>query len=212
VSLILEALKKLEREKQSPDRGFLVLGPGAWSQAPGGRRRMTLALVGAVLLGAVAGSAFWRLREPATPRPTASVASPEVAGALPAPAASLVPPALPSAFPLLPAAMPPTLPPVAAPSGAPPDDRVVVPESPTAEVGAAREPPGQPAEPAATPMPATEPRFRLEAISRRDGRLLAVLSGRLVYEGDSFEDVHVLRIGEAEVELEINGRRVVIGF
>ena len=37
MSLILEALKKLEREKQSPDRGFLVMAHVPWAAAAAGR-------------------------------------------------------------------------------------------------------------------------------------------------------------------------------
>jgi hypothetical protein len=55
-------------------------------------------------------------------------------------------------------------------------------------------------------------RFQLQAISRRDGRAVAVLNDRLVYEGDSLDGATVLHIGEADVELEIDGRRVSVGF
>jgi hypothetical protein len=41
---------------------------------------------------------------------------------------------------------------------------------------------------------------------------VAVLSGRLVYEGDAFDNVRVVRIGEAEVEVEVDGQRRVLGF
>jgi hypothetical protein len=228
VSLILEALKKLEREKQSPDRGFLVLGPGTWSQAPGGGRRMALALLGAVLLGAAAGTAFWRVRE---------AGSPPLPATLPGPVAPAVPAGAPPSSPLLADTadtMPRLPPPAPTPSAVPIEARVALPESPPPVEARplAREQPPLPldeppprraaadvpvqaseAPPSAAPTPAgPEPRFRLQAISRRDDRLVAVLSGRLVYEGDSFEDVRVLRIGETEVELEVDGRRVVVGF
>ena len=35
---------------------------------------------------------------------------------------------------------------------------------------------------------------------------------RLVFEGDSFDGIKVLRIGEAEVEVEIRGQRRVLRF
>jgi hypothetical protein len=63
-----------------------------------------------------------------------------------------------------------------------------------------------------TPSPAAPKHFRLQAISLRDGKPVAVLDGRLVYEGESFDGVRVVRIGEAEVELEVDGRRLVVGF
>ena len=42
MSLIFEALKKLDREKQAPERGFLVVGSGAWGA---GRRVGPLPIV-----------------------------------------------------------------------------------------------------------------------------------------------------------------------
>jgi hypothetical protein len=81
VSLILEALKKLERERQSPDRGFLVLGPGTWSEAPPDRRRTAAVVLGAVALGAAAGTAFWHLRDARAER---AVSQPPAPASLPA--------------------------------------------------------------------------------------------------------------------------------
>jgi hypothetical protein len=46
----------------------------------------------------------------------------------------------------------------------------------------------------------------------RDGQPIAVLSGRLVQEGDHFDGIRVLRIGAAEVEVEVHGRRRLIRF
>ena len=54
--------------------------------------------------------------------------------------------------------------------------------------------------------------LRLNAISQRDGRPVALINDRLVFEGDAFEGVKVLRIGEAEVEIEIRGQRRVLRF
>ena len=72
-------------------------------------------------------------------------------------------------------------------------------------IAAASEPPA--------PSPAApQPRFRLQAISMRDGKPVAVLNDRMVFEGESFDGVSVVRIGETEVELEIDGTRVVVGF
>jgi hypothetical protein len=41
---------------------------------------------------------------------------------------------------------------------------------------------------------------------------VAILNDRLVREGDSFDGVRVIRIGELEVELETGSGRVVVGF
>jgi hypothetical protein len=46
----------------------------------------------------------------------------------------------------------------------------------------------------------------------QDGHPVAVLNDRIVREGDSFEGVRVLRIGETEVEIEVKGERRVIRF
>jgi hypothetical protein len=54
--------------------------------------------------------------------------------------------------------------------------------------------------------------LRLNAISQRDGRPVALINDRLLFEGDSFDGVKVLRIGEAEVELEVHGKRRVLRF
>jgi hypothetical protein len=67
------------------------------------------------------------------------------------------------------------------------------------------------------PPPAGEPRtppddIRLSAISEKDGRPVALINDHLVFEGDSVDGVKILRIGEAEVEVEVRGRRRVLRF
>jgi hypothetical protein len=54
--------------------------------------------------------------------------------------------------------------------------------------------------------------LRLNAISQRDGRPVALINDRLLFEGDSFDGVKVLRIGDAEVEVEVHGKRRVLRF
>jgi hypothetical protein len=54
--------------------------------------------------------------------------------------------------------------------------------------------------------------LRLNAISQREGRPVALINERLVFEGDSFDGIKILRIGEAEVEVEIRGQRRVLRF
>ncbi|HKZ30869.1 MAG TPA: hypothetical protein VJ648_00775 [Vicinamibacteria bacterium] len=84
------------------------------------------------------------------------------------------------------------------PSAEPPVERIsVAPAAPEAE------------QPAPAPRPDD---LRLTAISRRDGRPVALINDRLVFEGDSFEGVRVIRIGEAEVEVEVRGERRVLRF
>jgi hypothetical protein len=50
------------------------------------------------------------------------------------------------------------------------------------------------------------------AISERDGQPVAIISDRLVREGDSFDGVKVLRIGTTEVEVDDRGQRRVLKF
>jgi hypothetical protein len=54
--------------------------------------------------------------------------------------------------------------------------------------------------------------IRLHAISRREGQPVAILNDRLVHEGDSFDGVKVLRILDASVEVEVDGKRRTVGF
>jgi CRP-like cAMP-binding protein len=54
--------------------------------------------------------------------------------------------------------------------------------------------------------------LRLNAISQQDGRPVAILNDRLVREGDIFDGIRVVRIGEAEVEVEVDGKRRIVRF
>ena len=184
MSLILEALKKLEREKGTPDRGFLVL---AHLQGPAGsRRRSGVVAAGVLAIVAVVGLGlgWWRLAaERRQPAPAV----------IPHPAAASPPP--------MPAALAPAALTVAAPT-----PRAV---APTRDATSSPAPPRA----GATPSPPAAPvEFRLNAISQQDGVPVAIINDRLVREGDSFDGVRVLRIGEAEVEIEVRGVRRVVGF
>lgn len=208
MSLILEALKKLERDKQAGDRGFLVMAAAPWPSARRGTPvvitvavTVLLILVGAgawFLRGRVSGPAASSAPVAGAPSPVPSVA-PSVAAA-PAAAATLAP-SLPTA-PALATPEPPRLtsrgadlapPRVAAP--APADDTAAATEAPT------------PAKPK-TPLPP----YRLSAISEQEGRPVAVLNDRVVSEGDVFDGIKVLRIGESEVEIEVAGERRTVRF
>ena len=77
MSLILEALKKLDREKQAPDRGVVVVGPAAWA-SPGDSRLPVsggVLVVGALVLGGAAG-AIWNARRPGSPPASSCSSSP----------------------------------------------------------------------------------------------------------------------------------------
>jgi len=199
LSLILEALKKLDREKKVPDRGFLVVGAVPW---PAPRPRRWLPALFVVAVGAAVGSALWlawraRAREEAPVR----IATPST---VPAPAAA-------------PVAAPPAIVPPSAESRAPvPDTRLPAERAAPARIDrpapTARAAAPRPA--AAAPAAPSEPgaRLVLEAISERDGKPIAVLNSRVVHEGDHFDGVTVVRIGVDEVEIEVQGRRRTLRF
>jgi len=199
LSLILEALKKLDREKKVPDRGFLVVGAVPW---PAPRPRRWLPALFVVAVGAAVGSALWlawraRAREEAPVR----IATPST---VPAPAAA-------------PVAAPPAIVPPSAESRAPvPDTRLSAERAAPARID--RPAPittaAVPRPAAAAPAAPSEPgaRLVLEAISERDGKPIAVLNSRVVHEGDHFDGVTVVRIGVDEVEIEVQGRRRTLRF
>jgi hypothetical protein len=178
VSLILEALKKIDREKQAPERGFVVLGAAPW----GSRERASwgvLAGLVAIAVG-VGGGLAVAFRRPPAPAAAQHQVVP-AARRTDATPRSPVPAAAPSR---------PTLAPdPAVPAGAPATPR-----------------------PGGAPAGSATAAFTLVAISQRDGRPVALLNDRLVREGDSFDGVTIVRIGSDEVEVEVNGRRRVIGF
>ena len=190
MSLIFEALKKLEREKQAPERGILVVGPSQWAGS-GARVRLGVVVAGAVALvalGVVIGAFLRRpAQEAAAPAPaTVPVASAPVttpAATLdlgPAPASRPAPPALV-------VASRPEAPPVA----------------PRAAATAKPE--------AAKPQDLT---LTLQAVTEQDGVPVALINDRLMRVGDAFEGVKVLSIaaGAVEVEIEATGERRVLSF
>ena len=189
MSLILEALKKLDREKKAPDRGFLVVGAVPW---PAPRARAWTPLLLVVAAGAAAGSALWlawraRGHEEA---PARAVTSTTIAAA--APRAAAVP---------VVAAPPSTLPPLV-------ESRPRAPLTPPAAERPAAEADPRAAAPAAEPAAG----LLLQAISERDGKPIAVLNGRVVHEGDHFDSVTILRIGKDDVEIEVQGHRRTLRF
>lgn len=195
MSLILDALKKLDREKQAPDRGLVVVGPSAWPSLREGRPALG---AGAVALAVVAlagiGATLFMLRSGKGPQPAtqprveagpAAVSAPQAVDAAPGRAA--VAPARPAPpVPAAPRAGTPTTAPAAAPVPAAAGTNAKAGSAPTS--------------------------FQLQAISAQDGHPVAILNDRLVREGDSFNGVQVLRIGAEEVEIEVAGHRRVVKF
>ena len=93
-------------------------------------------------------------------------------------------------------------------AAAPPARQLAV---PTLDEPAGPPAPTEGAPAAAETRPAPDD-LRLNAITQRDGRPVALVNDRLVFEGDSFDGVRILRIGEAEVEVEVRGQRRVLRF
>jgi len=218
VSLILEALKKLDREKQAPDRGLLVVGPSAWPSLADGRPGMGAGAlaVGVLVLAGMAG-VVWLVRSAGPPAgaPAAAVTAPAVAPPTPVQPVPTAPAPVAQSN----AARPP--------AGASPSNVRPAPASRPAKTATAAEPlagtrpePGtdagaQPVEPSARskePRPGAAGGYQLQAISAQDGHPIAILNDRLVREGDSFDGVKVLRIGAEEVEIEVAGHRRVVKF
>jgi len=237
MSLILDALRKLEHQKGAQEPGVLVVGSVPWGETSRARR---LALRGgALVVVALAVLAGWLLRRaPAAPVPAARPATAVAPTPAPTPSAGALlrataPP--PTALAPPPEPVPPirlSHAPAAEPARLRPADRTAAPSAPAADA------PGQPvvstpptSEPSpetartappplagAAPTPAAAASgsaadgLRLTAISQRDGKPVALINDRLVFEGDSFDGIRVVRIGETEVEIEIKGQRRVLRF
>jgi outer membrane biosynthesis protein TonB len=209
VSLIFEALKKLEREKRAPDRGFTVVAQQTWPE----RRAARLPIVAGGLALLVVGLALGAWLTAPSPAGTSVPAAPTRAVAPKAspPATSVSEPAAPEPVvaearrPAPPTTLrsperPPAVEPPPAPPAAKPQPAAMVPPEPEVEA--------QPARGAVSPAPV----LTLEAISERDGTPVAIISGRLVQEGDTVGDARVLRIGADRVELEVAGEPVTLTF
>ena len=245
VSLILDALKKVEREEAAGKPGVVVVGSVPWGEPSRSPRRSLLALGAVLALGLVALGTWWWLRpagsgassaatapparptgSPATVAATASAALPSTGtGRLPAaepspvavsPSAALTPPPIA----LAPAPVHPR--PVAPAAGSGPAAALErppaaatprIPPGPAASSGGAVTlPPAAAGRPAAPDRPTPMPELRLSAISVRDGQPVAIVNDRIVREGDDFDGVRVVHIGEVEVEVEFRGRRHVLRF
>jgi hypothetical protein len=185
VSLILEALKKLERDRETSARGFLVL---AQPSPPGERvwtRRAAWLAAAALGGGAVAALLLWPGRagdRPAAPPPTTVAAAPAEAP-------------------------PTTL------SSAPDPGPSTPPARPLIVWRPVRGTPRPAVQPTSAPPPAVaEEVLQLQAISERDGAPVAVVSGQMVRVGDRVGSGTVVRIGAAEIEIETDGKRQILKF
>lgn len=212
MSPILDALRKLEREKDPREPGVLVVGAVPWGARTRSRRPLLLALAGIGLVVLLA-FALWRLSR----RPAPAVSAPPVSVVPVTPASASAPLQTPAPLPTIVAAQPAAAPrPEPTPPAALPEP-VRVPVPVPAAPGPVTPDRTTSAEDFAAPASAPAPppaagTLRLNAISQRDGRPVALINDRLLFEGDSFDGVKVLRIGEAEVEVEVHGKRRVLRF
>ena len=195
MSLILDALKKLEREKDAREPGVLVVGSVPWGERRGSRRPFAFASL--TLVALVSAAWLWWHRPP---HPTAAApASAPTSTPTPSPVVAASPSALPT----------PVMREASSSATAPPARRLAVPTLDGTE--------GSYAPTAVAPVATRGTReapddLRLNAIAQRDGRPVALVNERLVFEGDSFDGVRIIRIGEAEVEVEVRGQRRVLRF
>ncbi len=186
-------------------------------------------LLSAMALGG--GLAYWLLQ----PRPilapvAAPIQSPAPPGmpAAPRPSNPIVPPLSIHEPPAAAKRLEPTEPPtrasmpgpvageIPAAELAPASPTISTPRSPTVAAPASATAPtpapqAMPAVPAAA-VPRLAAPFVLQAISSRDGRPVAVLNGRTLFEGDVFEGITVIKIGADSVEIEVDGKVQIIRF
>jgi hypothetical protein len=224
VSLILEALRKLERDRHTHERGFLVLAQPAWT--PAGERAWTRgpALLGVAALagGAVAAALLWPARPEPAPMPATAAlpaSAPVTPSAATAPPDARPLPAAPKPAPRARVAWPEDrapAPKTAAPATATPRERTPVQAEPAqtdVAVADAEEPaPEAPEAPEVSEAATVTGPLRLEAIAERDGQPVAVVSGQMVRVGDRIGAGTVVRIGTSDIEIETDGRRQVLRF
>ncbi len=218
MSFILDALKKLEREKQTREPDVVMVGPVSWGGADRNRARPAL-VVSVVALAVITGGTVWWLASGSGSSPTPASGT-AAGGAASAPSTSS--PGTASR-----AATEPQEPSTTITPSAPAPRRLDLPVAETMASGAqvstvpeesSRAATGTPVvaedQPAAASMEddAQETEFRLSAISTREGEPIALLNDRLVREGDAFDGVRILRIGTTEIEIEVDGERRTIGF
>ena len=225
MSLILEALKKLEREKQAPERGFLVVGPAAWPSAREGplraaARPSSLAAMALAMerrargrSGARGRPRSRRLHVAAAPAKTAPAPVAAQAGRSPprmvaAPARACLGPR--SSLRRAPSPGRRLLPRRRPKSRRPP--RMARPRPRARRRRRRRSRRRRSAAPAQADAPLRRRGLPAQAISEQDGRPVAVINGQLVREGDTFDGARVVRIGVEEVEIEVAGARRIVKF
>ncbi|MFQ5790370.1 MAG: hypothetical protein ACE5JI_07830 [Acidobacteriota bacterium] len=234
MSFILDALKKLERQKQqeseSPDYAVMMEGGRRWGQTASrlvsGRWSIGLVALAALALSALALFRTWRrgVSEAPPPLPTAEseVLAGHDLGVSTAPSPAIQPPPAAQAPESLPSVPSVTKEPgrpfgmdrldQARPPGTAEEE--AEPVGPVRLVGRERSR-GQTAGTAlleTTPdeIPAGLPELVLQGTSVIDGRPIAVINYQRLFEGDLIEGAKIVKISDRVVELEFEGRRFVL--
>ncbi len=184
MSFILDALRKVDREnRQSGEALPPVAAVEKLRKETRNRRRQFAAMAAIAVVSAAATATLLRrpsLREPAYPS----------AAVEPAVESPVVETKLPRTDLVVPERAP-----------EPPPSERAVPRK--------RSEPPAPVAPEAEP-PSELPRLVLQGTSVLDGKPVAVVSDRRVFEGDTIEGAVVIRIEERSVELEYEGRRFTL--
>ena len=194
MSFILDALRKVDSENRQAGVIPRVAGVEKLRTERRTRRRQVAAMV-VIAAGSAATTALLLRRpaeEPAPPAPAAA-APPAVQEVVELPVRELVIPEK--------EAGPPEAP--AFERGPDPPARPPVVEEP---LPASSQPAPSP------PSPREPPRLVLQGTSVLDGRPVAVVSDRRVFEGDIIEGAVVIHIDERSVELEFEGQRFTLTF
>src|SRR5574340_76385 len=194
MSLILDALRKMEQERKARRSGSIDIRPEVLSRrgnaSPAGKNRLLRVAAALALLsaGIGAGLLLKGSRSPQAPQQTAAVATPEVRP-------DAVPPKKPDMPPPPPAA---TLPVKTVPAVAKP---ITVPPSPSLQAPAAQEP-----QQAAAGSPGTP--LTISGIAWQDERHLrrAVVNGSLMGEGAEVAGARIVEIEETRVKFSQGGR------
>jgi len=200
MSLILDALRKMEQERKARRAGALDIRPEVLSRRaparPAGANRVLLVGGGLLLLAAGIGTGFLVQRPAPQPLPVTSAPSSAPAPvSVPSPAAPLPVPPPPAVF--APAPVEPAQP--------------LKPSPPAAGQrggrAAADEPPAIPVEPAPTDLTVSGIAWQEERSLRR-----AVVNGALVGEGATIAGARVVEIGENRVRFSREGRTFVVTY
>ena len=221
MSLILEALRKLDRDRSNPDPGVVVVGAQVWPARSTATRSLALGLgaFGLVALGFWLGTRPHQIPPGPAGVPVTSTDAPRAPSSAPLVRETSIRGRSTGAEPSTPTPVPRLTTDATAPQRAAAETRA---DDDTAEPQPAEEPSatepigaagGEASIASGEPKHSTLPALpTLHAITRRGDRNVALLDDHVVAEGDSYDGWKVIRIGEAEVEIVLAGQRHTLRF